>query len=485
MADRPTEEIEESYDLFIGGGSVQATSGGTLTSNNPATEEPLTEVAAGQEDDVDVAVSSARDALDAWQGMNPPERGRILHRLAALIREERDRLARIETLENGKPISDARGDVVGCARNFEYYAGVADKIQGDSIPLDDQHVDFSMREPLGVIGIIVPWNFPISTMARSLAPALTTGNAVVVKPSEETSLTALEVAKLAIEAGVPPGVVNVVPGFGSEAGAALSEHPDIDGVSFTGSVPTGQMVGKAAMENLTHVTLELGGKSPNVVFPDADFETAVEQTMKGIFYNTGQTCSAGSRLIIHEDVHDDILDEILSRTQELTLGPGMEDPDLGPLISQTQLDKVERYIELGRKEVGEPIVGGSILDRVGYFVEPTIFDNVDNGTRLAQEEIFGPVLSVMTFSTEEEALELANDVQYGLVAGVFTENNGRAYRFARNVEAGLVYINEWFAGGVETPFGGFKKSGVGREKGLEALDNYTQIKSVCANISRR
>jgi len=280
-------------------------------------------------------------------------------------------------------------------------------------------------------------------------------------------------------------VVNVVPGFGSEAGAALSEHPDIDGVSFTGSVPTGQMVGKAAMENLTHVTLELGGKSPNVVFPDADFETAVEQTMKGIFYNTGQTCSAGSRLIIHEDVHDDILDEILSRTQELTLGPGMEDPDLGPLISQTQLDKVERYIELGRKEVGEPIVGGSILDRVGYFVEPTIFDNVDNGTRLAQEEIFGPVLSVMTFSTEEEALELANDVQYGLVAGVFTENNGRAYRFARNVEAGLVYINEWFAGGVETPFGGFKKSGVGREKGLEALDNYTQIKSVCANISRR
>lgn len=473
----------EQYDLLIDGEFRSSESGDIFRTFDPATEKPIATVAAAKEADIDRAVESASAAFSDWKQTPPEERGRLLSALADAIREEKDRLAELETQDCGKPISQAEADVEGCARYFEYYAGIADKIHGDSIPLAYDHIDYTIEEPLGITAQIIPWNFPINLVGRTVAPALAAGNVAVAKPAEQTPLTALEVGELALDAGFPPGVLNVVSGFGAEAGAALAGHPDVNGVSFTGSVVTGRTVAKLAMDNVTPVHLELGGKSPNVVFPDADFETAVENAITAIFTtNAGQVCSAGSRLLVHEDVHAEFVDELATRVGELSVGPGTDDPDVGPLVSSDQYEKVKKFIDIGREEVGEPVVGGEIPDQEGYFVRPTVFDGVDNHSRIAQEEIFGPVLSVITFSDEDEAIELANDVEYGLVAGIFTENLGRAHRFAREVEAGQIYINEWFAGGVETPFGGFKDSGFGREKGLEAIESYTQTKNVCANI---
>ena len=475
---------QNNYDLLIDGEFVESDTGEYFDTLDPATEEPFALVARGDTADIDRAVESASAALSDWRSMAPAERGRLLQDLASAIRDEADALATLETRDNGKPLSLAKADVETCARYFEYYAGVADKVHGESIPLGDDYTDYTIREPLGVTAQIIPWNLPINIFGRSVAPALATGNVAVVKPAEQTPLTAIEVGRLATEVGFPPGVLNVVPGFGPEAGSALSEHPNVDGISFTGSVPTGIEVAQTAIENVTNVHLELGGKSPNLVFPDADFDQAIESTITGIFANAGQVCSAGSRLLVHEDIHDEFTSELAERTAELTLGPGDEDPDVGPLVSDAQFDKVTRYLEIGESEAGDPVVGGGTLDRDGYFVEPTIFDGVENDMRIAQEEIFGPVLSVIEFSDEQEAFEIANDVEYGLVAGIHTENNGRAHRFARDVDAGQIFINEWFAGGVETPFGGFKQSGFGREKGLDAIDAYTQTKNVCAYIGR-
>ena len=474
--------IESKYDLLINGETVPAASESTLKTENPATEEVLTEVAAAKAADVDDAVQSGAEALTEWRSMAPEERGRILNAIADSVRREADRLAEIDTLDSGKPLSQAEADVEGCARCFEYYAGVADKIHGKSIPLTDDYLDYTVREPLGVTAQIIPWNFPIGIFGRSVAPALAAGNVAIVKPAEQTPLSALEVGELAIEAGLPPGVLNVIPGFGTEAGAAIANHPDIDGISFTGSVGTGRIVAKSAVENLTPVHLELGGKSPSVVFPDADLDTAVENTISGLFSaNAGQTCSAASRLLVHEDVHAEVVDKLVEQTRELSVGPGIDDPDIGPLISPTQWDTVSEYIEIGRREVGDPIVGEA-SEQNGHFVKPTIFDSVPNDSQIASEEIFGPVLTVTSFASEDEAIQLANDTEYGLVAGVFTENLGRAHRLARDLQAGQIYINEWFAGGIETPFGGYKQSGFGREKGLEAIRSYTQTKNVCANI---
>jgi aldehyde dehydrogenase (NAD+) len=478
-----TQTDLSTYDLVIDGTVVAADSGEYFETVNPATEEPLATVARAQKPDVDSAVAAANDAFEEWSSMAPQERGRLLGDLATEIRAQQESLALLETRDNGKPLSHARADVETCARYFEYYAGVADKVHGDSIPLTDDYVDYTVREPLGVTAQIIPWNLPTNIFGRSVAPALATGNTAVVKPAEQTPLTAVELATIATDVGIPDGVLNVVPGFGTEAGAALSEHPDVDGVSFTGSVPTGIEVGTSAIENVTNVHLELGGKSPNVVWPDADIDSAVDSTMTGIFANAGQVCSAGSRLIIHEDIKDEFLDVLADRAEEMTVDAGETDPDMGPLVSEEQFEKVTNYLEVGRTEAGDPVIGGNTLDRDGYFVEPTVFDGVDNQMRIAQEEIFGPVLSVIEFSTEAEAMEIANNVEYGLVAGIHTQNMGRAHRFARDVQAGQVYINEWFAGGEETPFGGFKKSGFGREKGLAAVDAYTQVKNVCADIA--
>ena len=471
-----------SYDLFIDGETVPSIADEQFETVNPATGEVFARVARAREEDVDNAVLAAKNALPEWRSMAPEERGRLLSDLAELIRERQESLAQLETKDNGKPISHAQADVETCARYFEYYAGAADKVQGNSIPLTDKYVDYTVKEPLGVTAQIIPWNLPTNIFGRSVAPALATGNVAVVKPAEQTPLTAVEVAKLATEVGFPDGVLNVVPGYGPEAGAPLSGHEDVDGVSFTGSVPTGIEVAKTAVENVTNVHLELGGKSPNVVYPDADLDSAVDSTMTGIFANAGQVCSAGSRLIIHEDTKDEFLNRLVARTDEMVVDDGKLDPDMGPLVSKEQYEKVLDYIKIGRTEVGEPLIGGEALTRDGYFIEPTVFDNVDNDNRIAQEEIFGPVLSVIEFSTEEEANRIANDVQYGLVAGIHTKDMGRAHRFARDIQAGQIYINEWFAGGEETPFGGFKESGFGREKGLAALNAYTQIKNVCANI---
>jgi aldehyde dehydrogenase (NAD+) len=471
-----------SYDLFIDGETVPSITDEQFETVNPATGEVFARVARAREEDVDNEISAAKNALPEWRSMAPEERGRLLSDLAELIRERQESLAQLETKDNGKPISHAQADVETCARYFEYYAGAADKVQGNSIPLTDKYVDYTVKEPLGVTAQIIPWNLPTNIFGRSVAPALATGNVAVVKPAEQTPLTAVEVAKLATEVGFPDGVLNVVPGYGPEAGAPLSGHEDVDGVSFTGSVPTGIAVAKTAVENVTNVHLELGGKSPNVVYPDADLDSAVDSTMTGIFANAGQVCSAGSRLFMHVDIIDEFLDRLVARTDEMVVDDGKLDPDMGPLVSKEQYEKVLDYIEIGRTEVGEPLVGGEALTRDGYFIEPTVFDNVDNDNRIAQEEIFGPVLSVIEFSTEEEANRIANDVEYGLVAGIHTKDMGRAHRFARDIQAGQIYINEWFAGGEETPFGGFKGSGFGREKGLAALDAYTQIKNVCANI---
>lgn len=483
-ASSETDARLETYDLFIDGDSNPAEEPERFETKDPATAEPFAMVARGREADIDRAVGAARSAFPSWRSKAPKERGRLLTRFAERIREESNQLVELETRDNGKPISHARRDVETCARYFEYYAGIADKVHGDSIPLTDDYADYTVQEPLGVTAQIIPWNLPTNIFGRSVAPALATGNIAVVKPAEQTPVTAVVLAQLASDVGIPDGVLNVVPGFGDEAGAALSAHPDVDAVSFTGSVPTGIEVGQTAMENVTNVHLELGGKSPNLVFPDADIDGAVESTISGIFANAGQVCSAGSRLLVHEDVHDEFLDELVAKTNEMTVGAGMNDADMGPLVSEEQFEKVEQYFDVGREEVGAPVVGGNTLDRDGYFVEPTIFDGVANDMRIAQEEIFGPVLSVIEFGDEEEAFELANDVEYGLVAGIHTENVGRAHRFARDVDAGQVYINEWFAGGAETPFGGFKNSGFGREKGLAAVEAYTQTKNVCAYIGR-
>lgn len=476
---------QPEYELFINGEYTSAVSGEILSTVNPATEEPFASVAAGGKQDIDAAVESSRSAFNHWRMMDPAERSRLLSKLAARIRKEQDRLAELETRDNGKPLSQARGDVEGCARYFEYYAGIADKIQGETIPLSGEYVDYTLKEPLGVTGQIIPWNLPINILGRSVAPALAAGNTCVVKPAEQTPLTAVELAGLAADVGFPAGVLNVVPGFGETAGAALSSHPDVDGLSFTGSVATGKQVAKSAAENITPVHLELGGKSPGVVFEDADVETAVDSIITGIFAtNAGQVCSASSRALVHESRHEEFVNKLLSRVAQLEVGPGMADPDIGPLVSSEQLDRVRNYLEIGHDKVGDPAIGGEIPDRPGYFVEPTVYDDVNTSARICQEEIFGPVLTVSTFEEEREAIEMANDVDYGLVAGVFTEDIARAHRFARDVKAGQIFVNEWFAGGVETPFGGFKQSGFGREKGLEAIEAYTQTKNVCANISR-
>jgi aldehyde dehydrogenase (NAD+) len=354
-------------------------------------------------------------------------------------------------------------------------------VQGEQIPLGDGYVDYTIREPLGVTGHIVPWNVPIYLFGRSVAPALAAGNSAVVKPANLTPVGGLEVGRLANEV-LPEGVLNVVSGAGSVVGDELSAHDDVEHIVFTGSGETGVRVGRNAAGSISDVVLELGGKSPLVVYPDADVDDAVTETVRGIFTGAGQICSASSRAIVHEDVHDEYVDELVDRVRSFDIAPGLENPDMGPLVSKSHLEDVLQYVELGRTEVGDPVVGGKRIDRPGYFLEPTVFDDVPNDARIAQEEIFGPVLTVTTFSDEAEAVELANDVEYGLVAGVMTNDVGRAHRFAHDVDAGQIYVNEWFAGGNETPFGGFKKSGVGRDNGVQAIHNFTQIKNVCLKI---
>jgi aldehyde dehydrogenase (NAD+) len=470
--------------LFIAGRWSSSRSGKFFEVVDPSTEEVLTTVARGMAEDVDDAVEAASEAFSGpWRRLKPEDRAQLLYQLARALEARIDEFAELETLDTGKPIQHARSEVSGCVRYFDYYAGVADKIHGETIPLGSNYLNYTIREPLGVTAHIVPWNAPLSMVSRSLAPALAAANTAVVKPAEQTPLTALQFAEVFLELGFPEGVYNVVTGFGEEAGRALSEHPGIDSITFTGSVETGRAVLRSAAEHVKPVVLELGGKSPQIVFADSDLDLVANEVAKGIYSNTGQYCDAGSRLVIEESIRDRFLERMVNRSHDIKLGAGLEGPDMGPLVSAEHFERVLRYIDTGQKEGARMLTGGRAerFDK-GYFVSPTIFDEVESGMRIAQEEIFGPGLSVLTFSDEQEALRTANDSNYGLAAGIFTRDIDRAFRFANDIQAGYVMINEYFSGGAGSPFGGYKQSGFGRERGLVGLDNYTRIKNVVVRV---
>ncbi|MGF1471441.1 MAG: aldehyde dehydrogenase family protein [Rubrobacteraceae bacterium] len=472
--------------LFIANEWTPARSGQTFDAINPSTEEVLAPVARGGAEDIDDAVAAARATFEGpWRRVTPVERGRLLYGVARALEARIDEFSELETLDTGKPLQHARGEISGCIGYLDYYAGAADKIHGETIPLGPDYLDYTVREPLGVTAHIVPWNMPLSMICRSLAPALAAGNTAVIKPAEQTPLTALKFAEIFLELGFPPGVYNVVPGFGADAGKALSEHPGIDSITFTGSVETGRSILHAAAEHVKPVVLELGGKSPQLIFSDTDLNLAAAEVAKGIYSNTGQYCDAGSRLVVEEGVREPLVEKVIERSRQIRLGEGLDEPDMGPLVSAEHLERVLGYIQTGQEEGANMLIGGRAEEfERGYFVSPTVFDGVESGMRIAREEIFGPVLSVLPFSDEAEAAEIANDSSYGLAAGIFTSDIDKALRFAGEVQAGYVMINEYHTGGVGSPFGGYKQSGIGREKGLVALDNYTQIKNVVVRIRR-
>lgn len=488
----PTDRYSagEALDLrmAIDGKRVEASDRARMTTEDPATGRVIGSFPAATADDVDRAVASSKAALKgAWRAMTPTARGRVLSRAAAILRREAERMARIETLDSGKPLREARTDIETSAAYFEYYAGFADKLQGDSIPLGMDYMSFTLHEPVGVTAQIIPWNFPLTTTARGVAPALAAGCTAVVKPAALTSLTSLLLADLLDEAGVPPGVYNVVTGSGSKAGAALVAHPDIAHVTFTGSVETGQGIMRSAASHVASVTLELGGKSPVVVLADADLDAAVEGTLKAIYTNAGQVCSAGSRLVVERKLHAAMMERLVPRAAAMTAGHGLDDPPIGPLVSAEQLRTVGEHVERARTRNSLTIaVGGRPLKvpgfEGGHFYAPTIIDDAPADAPAVQEEIFGPVLTVQIVESAEEAIAVANGTEFGLCAGIYTRNISRAMAFARDIDAGQVFINQYFAGGVPTPFGGTKMSGFGREKGLAALSSYYRVKCVTTRL---
>jgi acyl-CoA reductase-like NAD-dependent aldehyde dehydrogenase len=471
---------------FVDGKRISLSNAEVFPTYDPATGTVLREVPVSGEDTVADAVQSARRALKGdWAKVTPAERSRMLFRVAQSIRQDAERLAIIESLDSGKPLREAKGDIETSARYFEYYAGIADKLQGATIPLGPDFVSFTLHEPVGVTAHIIPWNFPLVTTARGLAPALATGCTAVVKPAEQTPLTALILADHLTQAGIPAGVVNVVCGPGESTGAPLVHHPDVAHVTFTGSVETGKIVMRAAASHVASVTMELGGKSPVVVLADANVEDALAGTLKAAFTNAGQVCSAGSRLIIEESCAHRFLSQLLERVGKLGFGRGVDDPDIGPLVSSEQLGKVAGIVSDSVANGAKVLTGGNPKKPAGldgWFYEPTVLLADDSGNMAVQNEIFGPVLTVQIASDFDHACQLAEGTQYGLVAGIYTKDVSKALRFSRFVSSGQVFINQYFAGGVETPFGGTKNSGFGREKGLEGLKAYYTVKTVTARL---
>lgn len=449
---------------------------------DPSSGNLIGTVARSGAKEIDQAVTAARTAQRAWAKTSPEERAILLTRLADLILEHRDELARMECEDTGKPLTQAVTDATVCARYFRFYGHGIDSYYGLTIPVQSSFHVYTRREPFGVTGHIVAWNYPMQLLGRAVAPALATGNCAVLKPADETPRTAVRIAELAVQAGIPKGVFNVVTGIGAEAGRALSEHSGVDHIGFVGSEQIGSVVAKAAAERVVPAVLELGGKSAHVVFPDADLDQAALYAMKGILQNAGQTCSAGSRLLVHHSIHDELLSKIIANFKKATIGPGINDKDLGPLISLKQQARVKSMVDASD---GEILTGGNIPRgfEQGAFFEPTLIDGAHPTSKIVQEEVFGPVMVSMRFDTEEEAVSLANGTEYGLMAALWTSDVSRAHRLAGDIRAGQVYVNTYGAGGgVELPFGGFKKSGYGREKGYEALDAYTETKTVIVKI---
>ncbi len=468
--------------LFIDGKWQDAASGKTFATIDPATEEVIAEVAEGDAADVDRAAKAARKAFDSgpWSRMDARDRGRLMYRLADLIEEEIDELAALESLDNGKPVKDARPAdlplVVDCLR---YYAGFADKIHGQTIPVRGNYFSYTRREPVGVAGQIIPWNFPMLMVAWKWGPALAAGCTIVMKPAEQTPLTCLRMAQLAQEAGIPDGVINVVPGYGPTAGAAVVKHPMIDKVAFTGEHRTAQIIMRDASESLKRLTFELGGKSPNVILADADLEKAAAGTNFGLFFNQGQCCCAGSRVYVEDKVHDEFVERLTALAASRRLGnPLSQDTDQGPQVDQAQFDKILSYIEKGNQEGAQCRTGGGRSGDRGYFVQPTIFSGVTDNMSIAREEIFGPVMSVLKFSDWEDLIRRANDTFYGLAAAIWTRDVTKAHDYARRVRAGTVWVNCYDVFDAAAPFGGFKMSGQGRELGEEGLKAYTESKTV-------
>ena len=472
--------------MLIDGKWLEAASGRSFETPNPATGDVLARVAEGDQEDIDRAVRAARRVFDEgkWARMRPAERQRLLLRIADLIEQNGDELAQLETLDNGKPLAESRHvDIPAAAETFRYYAGWVNKIYGETNPSDEAFFNFTLREPVGVCGQIIPWNFPLLMAAWKLGPALACGNTSVLKPAEQTPLTALRLGEILLEAGVPAGVVNIVPGFGPTAGGALVRHPMVDKIAFTGSTEVGREIHRETSATLKRVSLELGGKSPNIVFGDADVEAAVQGALFGVFFCAGQVCCAGTRLFVEQEMHDEFAEKLARSAQGIKQGSGLEpDTRIGPLVSLEQLERVTGYLEAGKREGAKPLVGGERntargLEK-GYFVKPTVFTGVNNDMKIAREEIFGPVVSVIPFEDENDAVLQGNDTSYGLAAGVWTRDVSKAHRVARALRAGTVWINCYNVFDAISPFGGYKQSGYGRELGRYALDLYTQVKSV-------
>jgi acyl-CoA reductase-like NAD-dependent aldehyde dehydrogenase len=482
-----TKFIEGAPKMMIGGRAVDATSGQTFEVIDPSTGEVLTEVPRADVPDVDAAVAAARAAFDdgRWSGLRPGKRSEVLFKLGELIKKNTAELAQIEALDAGKPVTLASAEIWAAGEAFRYYSGWPTKVFGETNPSGDDVFVYTLREPIGVCGGIIPWNFPLIMAAWKVAPALAFGNTVVLKPAEQTPLTALRLAELCLEAGVPEGVVNVVTGFGPEAGAALAAHTDVDKIAFTGSTEVGRKILHASEGNLKRVSLELGGKSPNIVFADADLKSASVGSMMGVFLNSGQVCTAGTRILVEKSIHDDFVSSLVEATKSLTVGPALEEgTGMGPVVSKEQLERVTGYIDIGKSEGAEVATGGERATDLGdgYYVQPTVFTGVRNDMRIAQEEIFGPVAAVIEVDDVDEAIAIANDTIYGLAAAVWTKDVSKAHKVARGIRAGTVWVNTIGLYDPAISFGGYKQSGFGRELGRHSIETYTQTKSVWVSL---
>ncbi len=475
--------VTELERLVIGGERVDAAEGATFAVVNPATGETIAEVAEGGPQDIDRAVAAARAAFPAWRAVMPRDRARLMRRFASLVEDNLERLALLETRNVGKPISDARGETQMVADTLNYYAGAVDKLFGETVPTQGNGLNLTFREPVGVVGLITPWNFPIAIASWKLGPALACGNTVVLKPATLTPLTALALGELALEAGIPEGVLNVVPGPGGAAGGRLVAHPDVNKIGFTGSTEVGSQVMRDAAATIKRVSLELGGKAAAIVFEDADLDKAAAQIPMSVFANAGQDCCARSRLLVQESVRERFLDAYVRATAAIRVGdPEDAATDVGPMITERQREISLSYIDAGREAGGTVLVGGEVRDGAGWYLTPCVIDGVTNDTRIAREEIFGPVQCVIGFKDEAEAVALANDTPYGLSASVWSGNPARALRVSRAVDAGVISVNSNSSVHVEAPFGGFKQSGLGRELGIHALEHYTELKNVFVSL---